>query len=455
MRLKLTTSVALFLMFLLVAQTASLAVTNDMNTTMLTSETNGEDYLSVSARNGLAFNPSANIDYEIPELILDYDDEGNDYGNLLGYFYLYDDGEPGSQQLLYEGSFTLTETSDNCLWNTHSGSFNLTNFVELNSTVDGAMHHIEANVYEQDGTFIDSDWVDFCMENGSVCKVDSDGDGVFDNEDAFPDDASETMDSDGDGVGDNADEFPQDGSETMDSDMDGVGDNADAFPNDANETMDSDMDGIGDNADEFPQDGTETLDTDGDGTGDNADTDDDDDGVLDTDDEFPQDGSETLDTDGDGTGDNADTDDDDDGVTDVNDKCSNSLTWEGTEPADANGCTYYQRKLLDSDEDGVVDIDDTFPNDPNETADTDGDGLGDNADAFPNDASETMDSDMDGVGDNAEVTPDDGNETVDSDGNENGANNDMDKDDSSSVPGFTGILGTIALLSAAFIRRNE
>ena len=196
-----------------------------------------------------------------------------------------------SEQLLYEGSFTLTETSDNCLWNTHSGSFNLTNFVELNSTVDGAMHHIEANVYEQDWTFIDSDWVDFCMENGGVCRVDSDGDGVFDNEDAFPDDASETMDSDMDGVGDNADAFPNDANETMDSDMDGVGDNADAFPNDANETMDSDMDGVGDNADEFPQDGTETLDTDGDGTGDNADTDDDDDGVGDNADEFPQDGN--------------------------------------------------------------------------------------------------------------------------------------------------------------------
>ncbi|MBT7262489.1 MAG: hypothetical protein HN883_01085, partial [Euryarchaeota archaeon] len=51
MRLKPTTSVALFLMFLLVAQTTLLAVTNDVNTTMLTSETNDEDSFSVSARN--------------------------------------------------------------------------------------------------------------------------------------------------------------------------------------------------------------------------------------------------------------------------------------------------------------------------------------------------------------------------------------------------------------------
>ena len=33
--------------------------------------------------------------------------------------------------------------------------------------------------------------------------MDSDGDGVGDNADAFPDDSTETLDSDGDGVGDN------------------------------------------------------------------------------------------------------------------------------------------------------------------------------------------------------------------------------------------------------------
>ena len=52
MRLKPTTLVVLLLIFLLVAQTASLTVTSDVNTTMLTSETNDEDSFSVSARNG-------------------------------------------------------------------------------------------------------------------------------------------------------------------------------------------------------------------------------------------------------------------------------------------------------------------------------------------------------------------------------------------------------------------
>ena len=38
--------------------------------------------------------------------------------------------------------------------------------------------------------------------------LDSDGDGISDLDDQFPEDASESADSDGDGVGDNADAFP-------------------------------------------------------------------------------------------------------------------------------------------------------------------------------------------------------------------------------------------------------
>jgi len=66
---------------------------------------------------------------------------------------------------------------------------------------------------------------------GSAAVVDSDGDGVPDTEDAFPNDPTESADSDGDGVGDNADAFPNDPTESADSDGDGVGDNTDAFPN--------------------------------------------------------------------------------------------------------------------------------------------------------------------------------------------------------------------------------
>ena len=56
-----------------------------------------------------------------------------------------------------------------------------------------------------------------------VLKLDSDGDGVYDDEDAFPSDPTETADSDSDGLGDNADGFPNDPNETVDSDSDGEG----------------------------------------------------------------------------------------------------------------------------------------------------------------------------------------------------------------------------------------
>lgn len=114
--------------------------------------------------------------------------------------------------------------------------------------------------------------------------VDSDGDGISDADDAFPNDPRETMDTDDDGVGDNADAFPDDPDETTDTDGDGVGnvadedddgdgvpDDEDAFPLDPEESADSDGDTVGDNADEFPDDPDETTDTDGDGVGDNGD----------------------------------------------------------------------------------------------------------------------------------------------------------------------------------------
>ena len=116
------------------------------------------------------------------------------------------------------------------------------------------------------------------LTNGQSIKVifysnipDSDGDGVNDDFDQFPNDANESVDSDGDGIGDNSDAFPQDGNETNDSDGDGVGDNSDAFPQDGNETHDDDGDGVGNNSDAFPQDENETMDTDADGVGDNDD----------------------------------------------------------------------------------------------------------------------------------------------------------------------------------------
>ena len=61
------------------------------------------------------------------------------------------------------------------------------------------------------------------------------------------------MDTDGDGVGDNSDAFPLNAFEWADSDGDGVGDNTDAFPFNAFEWADSDGDGVGDNSDVCPE----------------------------------------------------------------------------------------------------------------------------------------------------------------------------------------------------------
>ena len=260
--------------------------------------------------------------------------------------------------------------------------------------------------------------------------LDSDGDGVGDNSDAFPDDATEIQDSDGDGVGDNSDAFPNNASETMDTDGDGIGDNSDAFPDDASETLDSDGDGVGDNSDAFPNNASETMDTDGDGIGDNSDAfpddatevqDSDGDGVGDNSDAFPNNASETMDTDGDGIGDNSDAfpddasetlDSDGDGVGDNSDAFPDDAT-----------------EIQDSDGDGVGDNSDAFPNNASETMDTDGDGIGDNSDAFPDDASETLDSDGDGVGDNSDAFPNNASETMDTDGDGIGDNSDAFPDD--------------------------
>lgn len=117
-----------------------------------------------------------------------------------------------------------------------------------------------------------------------LLDVDTDGDGVADGQDAFPQDPLQSADSDGDGYGDLAevaggDQFPNDPTQWADRDGDGHGDeadgnNPDAFPDDPLQWADGDGDGVGDNPDDpagdaFPEDSTQWADQDRDGYGDN------------------------------------------------------------------------------------------------------------------------------------------------------------------------------------------
>ena|GEM_PF-1619860 len=230
----------------------------------------------------------------------------------------------------------------------------------------------------------------------SLLEEDSDGDGVADHQDAFPNDPNESVDTDNDGIGNNAD---------TDDDNDGVEDSQDAFPLDPSESVDTDNDGIGNNADTdddndgvedsqdaFPLDSSESVDTDNDGIGNNADTDDDNDGVEDGQDAFPLDPSESVDTDNDGIGNNADSDDDNDGVEDSQD----AFPLDSSESVDTDNDGIGNNADTDDDNDGVEDSQDAFPLDASESVDTDNDGIGNNADT---------DDDNDGVLDSSDAYP--------------------------------------------------
>ena len=262
--------------------------------------------------------------------------------------------------------------------------------------------------------------------------VDGDGDGISDDNDAFPTDPTRASDADGDGYDDLEDgcmliagNSTQDRLGCIDSDGDGYSDGdaqwtlvngSDAFPEEPTQHADQDGDGFGDNTAGF--EGDDCLATPGTSFRDFFGCDDEDaDGMSDSNDAFLGEPTQWSDTDGDGYGD------------EVNgtqgDTCPNVV---GTSTNDVYGC-------VDSDGDGYSDLNDVWPNDntqwydddmdgfgdessgtapdqcPDEygTAfrgaligcpDTDGDGYADDDDAFPLHDSQHLDSDGDGWGDN-------------------------------------------------------
>jgi len=254
--------------------------------------------------------------------------------------------------------------------------------------------------------------------------LDTDGDGVTDTNDAFPNEITQWYDEDLDGYGDNidgfmGDQFPNDGTQFVDADGDGHGDNpagteGDLFPNNADQWEDMDGDGYGDNeqgldGDMFPEEPTQWMDSDLDGYGSNpnglmpdacpttngfskydrygcSDTDldgysnpDDGFGVEQGADALPSQGTQWLDQDGDGFGDNTT------GL--LPDACPweygnstrawipNATSASGFVEVISNGCE-------DLDGDGWVDRTESIgmDTDPDEHFDADKDGVGSNTD---------------------------------------------------------------------------
>jgi hypothetical protein len=251
-----------------------------------------------------------------------------------------------------------------------------------------------------------------------VATGDTDGDGAYDDDDAFPSDAGEWADTDGDGFGDNADLFPTDLLEAGDEDSDGLGDNADpcsGFPN-----VDSDADEVCDASDRCPTDAADTdadnddvcdvddlcvgaldLDTDGDQVcddldlcvGNDATGDDDADGYCVSADNCPADANaDQADVDGDGLGDACETDVDRDGILDDTDNCAGV---PNADQSDLDGDAAGDACDTDDDADGVADNRDNCPSYANaDQRDTDGDRLGDLCDG---------DDDADGIADAADA----------------------------------------------------
>ncbi len=109
--------------------------------------------------------------------------------------------------------------------------------------------------------------------------VDTDGDGVVDDDDFSPDDAQvqteDDIDTDRDGVPDYQDLRPEDRKiqtqDDVDTDKDGVPDYKDDFPRDAQYSKDTDGDRVADQVDDFPRDAEYHTDTDGDRVADSVD----------------------------------------------------------------------------------------------------------------------------------------------------------------------------------------
>jgi hypothetical protein len=145
---------------------------------------------------------------------------------------------------------------------TSGQSYNYSNWIYSGSVPSFVVENLENNVtyyfvvraFNENAQSIDSNEVEYTPEDGDPNPIqDSDGDGVIDDIDAFPNDPDEWIDTDNDGIGNNAD---------TDDDDDGMPDNweIDYGLNPLVDDAHDDLDGDGvDNIDEYENGGNPSL----------------------------------------------------------------------------------------------------------------------------------------------------------------------------------------------------
>jgi hypothetical protein len=147
--------------------------------------------------------------------------------------------------------------------------------------------------FDHDGV---GDTCDSCPFHSNSLQIDSDNDELGNSCDNCPQESNPyQINSDGDSNGDACDEYPNDPYDQEggclaedDSDGDGLCDDNDAFPFDSTEQYDTDNDNVGDNTDNCQSVANESqLDSDTDGSGDRCDDNDDNDDLVDSDDNCP------------------------------------------------------------------------------------------------------------------------------------------------------------------------
>lgn len=363
---------------------------------------------------------------------------------------------------------------------------------------------------DNDGVANDKDLCPNTPPNSNVdasgCKVesDTDNDGVSDANDACPNTpngalvdangcANSQLDDDNDGIQNGQDTCANTPTGAMvnsngcadsqlDSDSDGITDDQDLCPNtplgvsvDANgcETQvnsDADNDGVEDNVDDCANTPANAG-VDANGCS-QSQLDSDNDGVM-NDQDTCENTPSGVNVDSNGCEIQSDTDADNDGVSDTNDQCSGTPT---NATVDTDGCADSQ---LDSDNDGVMNDQDACSNSTagisvdatgceiQSNPDSDNDDVGDNTDTCPNTpagasvntngcADSQLDDDNDGVMNDL----DECNNTAP--GFAVGVNGcslasletDQDDDDENGLPGFTVMISVLALIGAAFMRRD-